>query len=367
MKYKLSVIIPTYNRKNRLEKSLAMYTAENISEIEYIILDNHSTDDTEEYLLSLMEKNQNIKYFRNPQNLGYNRNLYRGYLEATSNWITVLADDDEMEYGYFYDLLSIIENDARDECAIIVSPLKFRVKDNEERIYSKYDSTTRIHKGLDAIKSVYMETGAVPGFTFNKNLINQDVWRLDNSIYPQIRIAVYASLKHDVIYFVPKHYIVIPEGDSVMIRVADAMKRPLDYGVIERFNILLDVQKELSGIEGRRLIHEMSPNILGWAAGVFKAMNALDKVYSMKYFKSLLEHDKIKSSPIFWLVVVNEILKNKNVNISAKIFITKMLLVNNILSIYKSEYLGALIFVLGMLRTRMNARLVKRKTHADQR
>ncbi len=80
MNYRLSVILPTYNRRDRLEKSLLNYLEENIPCIEFIILDNASTDGTQELIQSIIKQDSRVKYFKNPQNIGYNRSLYRGFL-----------------------------------------------------------------------------------------------------------------------------------------------------------------------------------------------------------------------------------------------------------------------------------------------
>ena len=78
---KLSVIIPTFNRRDRLKKSLFNYTEEKINSVEFLVIDNCSNDGTEDVVQLMIKEDNRIKYFKNPQNLGYNRNLFRGYLE----------------------------------------------------------------------------------------------------------------------------------------------------------------------------------------------------------------------------------------------------------------------------------------------
>ncbi len=317
MNYRLSVILPTYNRRDRLEKSLLNYLEENIPCIEFIILDNASTDGTQELIQSIIKQDSRVKYFKNPQNIGYNRSLYRGFLEASSDWITILADDDLMETGYIAELLEVIENNS--DCAIIANALKNQISNDDYKITTFFDKTTKLKSGYDGIKTLFMCTGAVPGFTFNKKLIDQKYWLLDSYIYPQIRIAVMAASLNDVVYFKPTKYIKIPQNDSVMIRVKDAMGRPLDYGIIERINILLDVSKKLPVKERNQALNELSFGLFSFGVSVFKMMYKEDKQHAFQYFSSLLKHPFIRSSLLFWVSFIDGLVLKNGVSLIDKI------------------------------------------------
>ncbi len=66
----LSICIPTYNRADYLEKCLtAIVSQEAFEEIEVVISDNCSTDDTEKIGKKYEQKYKNIVYFRNEKNI----------------------------------------------------------------------------------------------------------------------------------------------------------------------------------------------------------------------------------------------------------------------------------------------------------
>ena len=68
----LSICIPTYNRAEYLDKSLASIVSQEkfISEdVELVISDNASTDNTEEVVKKYQEQHKNIFYSRNKENL----------------------------------------------------------------------------------------------------------------------------------------------------------------------------------------------------------------------------------------------------------------------------------------------------------
>ena len=145
---KLSVLIPTFNRRDRLKNSLSNYTEEKINSVEFLVIDNCSDDDTEDLVQLMIKEDNRIKYFKNPQNLGYNRNLFRGYLEANSNWICILPDDDAIEKGFLSELIEVHDNNK--DCSIIISAQKSENGINQ--IYSK--KSQRLKAGtFEALKT----------------------------------------------------------------------------------------------------------------------------------------------------------------------------------------------------------------------
>ena len=71
MKPLLSICIPTYNRAEYLMKSLeSIVNQDNFNEeVEVVISDNASTDDTEKVSMEFCQRYSNIKYFKNKENL----------------------------------------------------------------------------------------------------------------------------------------------------------------------------------------------------------------------------------------------------------------------------------------------------------
>ena len=91
-KPKISIIVPTYNHLNYLKDALKSVQAQSYSNYEIIIVDNHSTDGTEEYVSALQEKN--IKYLKILNNgiIAHSRN--HGVANATGEYLAFLDADD---------------------------------------------------------------------------------------------------------------------------------------------------------------------------------------------------------------------------------------------------------------------------------
>ena len=101
MKIKYSIIIPTYNRAKILHKCLKhIYELENPSgNCEVLVMDNNSTDNTEEVIKTYKEKLPQLKYFLTTSpGLHIGRNL--GYEKASGEILCYIDDDSFVSKGW---------------------------------------------------------------------------------------------------------------------------------------------------------------------------------------------------------------------------------------------------------------------------
>ena len=88
----LSIIIPTYNNSHKLLHAISSILNHNNHEIEIIIIDDLSIDDTEKKIQSL--NNTYIRYFKNSQKLGTTKSRINGIKKSKGDYIGFLDDDD---------------------------------------------------------------------------------------------------------------------------------------------------------------------------------------------------------------------------------------------------------------------------------
>ena len=105
----LSICIPTYNRSNCLKDCLdsivVQFEDKDICrQVEIVISDNASTDDTRAVVTMFQERFDNIKYFRNSENLGFDRNVLNVVEKSVGDYCLTIGDDD----GFLQDSLSLI-------------------------------------------------------------------------------------------------------------------------------------------------------------------------------------------------------------------------------------------------------------------
>ena len=92
----LTIAIPTYNRSAFLKRSLQyLYEQKNdLANVELIISDNASADNTSEVVAGFQSLGLNIRYIRNPENKGADLNIAQCYTSATGKYVLTLGDDD---------------------------------------------------------------------------------------------------------------------------------------------------------------------------------------------------------------------------------------------------------------------------------
>jgi glycosyltransferase involved in cell wall biosynthesis len=88
----VSVVVPTHNRSSLLALTLRSVLWQRDVDLEVVVVDDGSTDDTAEVVAGLGDTRIRIVRHEQPQGVAAARN--RGAQEATAEWITFLDDDD---------------------------------------------------------------------------------------------------------------------------------------------------------------------------------------------------------------------------------------------------------------------------------
>lgn len=88
----ISVIIPAYNAAQTIEQAIES-VARNLSDYEIIVVENGSTDNTSQFVESLVEKKHGIKVIHTEKGVSKARN--EGIKAAKGDWIAFVDADDE--------------------------------------------------------------------------------------------------------------------------------------------------------------------------------------------------------------------------------------------------------------------------------
>lgn len=109
----LSVIMPVYNTSRYLKESINSILNQKIDNIEFIIVNDGSTDESENVIKSIMSENKNIMYFyQENSGQGAARNLGISY--ATGKYIYFMDSDDILKENTFLNLINLLENKTLD-------------------------------------------------------------------------------------------------------------------------------------------------------------------------------------------------------------------------------------------------------------
>lgn len=120
----ISIIVPIYNAEKYINKCIDSILNQTKKELEIILINDGSTDNTEKLIKSYKDKR--IKYFKNTNHgIGYTRNF--GISKSTGKYITFLDSDDYMAKD---ELKLLYEKCLEDDLDISICDF-YRVYDND--------------------------------------------------------------------------------------------------------------------------------------------------------------------------------------------------------------------------------------------
>jgi glycosyltransferase involved in cell wall biosynthesis len=90
----VSILVPVYNREHLIKETVQSALNQTYKNIEIIVVDNQSTDNTWEILQKLASQYERIKIFQNETNIGPVRNWKRCIDEANGEYGKILWSDD---------------------------------------------------------------------------------------------------------------------------------------------------------------------------------------------------------------------------------------------------------------------------------
>ncbi len=90
-----SILIPTYNREQYLNKAIVAILKQTFKNFEIVISDNNSSDSTREIVLSF--KDSRIKYIKNAKKITWIGNLQKAISLSKGRYIIFHGDDDYMK------------------------------------------------------------------------------------------------------------------------------------------------------------------------------------------------------------------------------------------------------------------------------
>jgi glycosyltransferase involved in cell wall biosynthesis len=173
----VTVVITTHNRVSLLQRAINSVLAQSYKNIQIIIVDDGSIDNTEELVHGYMKRYENIKYIKHEKALGGNAARNSGIRAADGEFIAGLDDDDE----FTPNRIEVLMNSYSDEYSLITSRAIKVTKTNKQK--TKYVPEVNLDTMLNfnaignqvLVKKEYI-IGA--GF-FDENLIrcqDYDMW-----------------------------------------------------------------------------------------------------------------------------------------------------------------------------------------------
>lgn len=107
----VSVIMPTYNRGSVIGKAIQSVLNQYYNNIELIIIDDCSKDNTSEIVCSFIKRDSRVKYFKNDVNLGPGKSRNMGMHKSRGKYIAFLDSDDEWLENHLQESVNVLEKE----------------------------------------------------------------------------------------------------------------------------------------------------------------------------------------------------------------------------------------------------------------
>jgi glycosyltransferase involved in cell wall biosynthesis len=161
MKNKLvSILIPVYNRETFIEETVKSALNQTYANIEVIVVDNKSTDNTLLVIEELALEDKRIKIYQNETNIGPVQNWKRCVDEARGEYGKILFSDDLMEPSFLEATIDYL----KDESIGFVFTGREIFQDNEQKTVLSYMAI--------AETGIYLSSKFINGVLFEKNYPN---------------------------------------------------------------------------------------------------------------------------------------------------------------------------------------------------
>lgn len=133
---KVSIIIPTFNRAAYITKCIDSALAQDYPNVEVIVSDNASADNTEETVKKYSGDGR-VRYFRNAENIGMTPNWRKAlYERSTGDWAIILGDDDYLLSPTFVSkAMALVKKDA----AVVFVHANIRILHQDTGAYTDTD------------------------------------------------------------------------------------------------------------------------------------------------------------------------------------------------------------------------------------
>lgn len=299
----ISVVLPTYNRAEIISIAIKSVLNQTYKNFELIVMDNASTDNTAAVVQSFKDKR--IKYVKNRVNLGYPRNLKKGFELSKGTYIFTLSDDDIIVHTDSF--ATIVKEMDKSNAGFGEMGLMYYESDYNRPSFLDHVETKEFFVPPTAdiiLKTISWHFGFVSGQIFRRELIRQS--DLINDVWWVYFKVIYRSILKRGCYYFGQHFIDARISSVGLISYVDSKQNRGFY--MEK---LFDIYKEFDKSETH--LQTFIKNRLDIIIGTFPGI----KYYTSNQNIRSIARDMIRIRPAyrtelrFWFYVVVAIVAPK--------------------------------------------------------
>lgn len=323
---KISIIVPVYNTEKYLDKCLNSIINQNFKELEIIIVNDCSIDNSLKIIKKYMKIDERIILINKEKNEGLSAARNSGIEIAKGKYLLHIDSDDWIEQNYFKDMYEYaIANDAD----IVISDY-YKNYNNKSSVYIKGQKETndiRIEK-IKVIENIFLFKGSTS--VWNK-LIKIELYKKNKIKHPKgISLGEDLAVIPKLMYY-SKKIVILNKAYYHYIQNPLSITKKYDKNKIYEIYKVLKINEEFFYKENIRLpISELKINHLsGWVFQIKYDFNDEKYIKVLNEYLKLLKEIKIKN------------LRNIKLKVIAGIF-----------KIFRNKYIFILIWNINSLKNR---------------
>lgn len=195
---KISVIIPVYNTEKYLEKCLESVINQNFKEIEIIIINDHSIDNSLNIIEKYMKIDKRIVLINKKENEGLLAVRKLGIKNAKGKYISFIDSDDWVEQNYFSDMYEIASKKNAD---VVISDFYTNFINGVQSYNIDQKDEKEEILNTNAIKNIF--NGNARGILCNK-LIRKEVLKNNIFFYEDVSLGEDGIMMIQTLYYSKK-------------------------------------------------------------------------------------------------------------------------------------------------------------------
>lgn len=195
----LSVCIPAYNRAAQLPELLDSIAAQDYPHYEVVICEDRSPE--RDQIRGVVERYQaadpgRIRYFENPENLGYDANFRELVRRARGEYCFIMGNDDVVAPGAFATVADALRR-SPDVGVVLRSFAYFRTRPAEFYTIARYyPDELLLPPGPDTIVQFYRRSGIMSGLVIHRGAaLALETDRFDGTLFYQLHLIANILLR----------------------------------------------------------------------------------------------------------------------------------------------------------------------------
>lgn len=215
----ISIIVPVYNTESYLKRCVDSLLTQTYNNIEIILIDDCSTDNSRSLCYELQKQNDNILVVCHEKNGGQEAARNSGLETANGDWIMFLDSDDTFENNAVEDMVNFA---ISNNCDVVLAPYKIFQNGVEKKIEAKIPNGAYTSKEFASHFLTDIEWGVISCIgskIYKKSFIDEYHLRFDRQYkYSEDAAYIYTTLyKCNIVGYVDipfYNYIIREEGST---------------------------------------------------------------------------------------------------------------------------------------------------------